>query len=119
MPTLEPVITGIIALLGLLIGGGAGGFVVQYRRDKRIGRIDEVALLDEVRKVARDEVAYQREQMTREREDAARTLRRERLERERVELYVNILRDELRKAGIEVPDWPPALHVPRHVGDGE
>lgn len=122
----------LVAVVTLLIGGAGGGFVMQLRRDRRLGRVDEAAIFEQVRTIARDEVAYMQEKLDAERRAHAETERRgrdavnaerrradealaqERRERERVERYLEVVVEVLRAHGIAVPEWPVALRV---VGD--
>lgn len=104
MPTSDsPVVTLILGLVFILIGGGAGGFVVALRKDKARGKTDDVSILNEVRKVAREAVA-----------EVSADLRTERQRTDRLERRVEQLTDVLRNKGIRVPPWPPML---RAVGD--
>lgn len=102
MPTSEsPVVTLILGLVFMLIGGGAGGFVVALRKDRARGKTDDVSILNEVRKVARDAVAEVSEDLQHERQ------RTDHLEG-RVEQLTQVLRD----AGLDVPPW----RISRAVG---
>lgn len=99
----SPVVTVILGLVFILIGGGAGGFVVALRKDRTRGKTDDVSILNEVRKVAREAVA-----------EVSKDLRAERQRTDRLERRVEQLTDILRDKGIRVPPWSPAL---RAVGD--
>lgn len=88
----------IVAVLFFVLGGGARSFFLSLRRDRRRGRVDDVELLDAVRRVARSEVRRME-----------RRLLRESKQRERVEGYVETLRSALSRNGITPPPWPPEL----------
>lgn len=92
----SPVVTLILGLVFILIGGGAGGFVVALRKDKARGKTDDVSILQEVRKVAREAVA-----------EVSADLRTERRRTNRLEERIEQLTDILRDKGIAVPAWLP------------
>ena len=99
----SPVVTLILGLVFILIGGGAGGFVVALRKDRARGKTDDVSILNEVRKVAREAVA-----------EVSKDLQAERRRTDRLEGRVEQLTQVLRDADLTVPPWLPALRV---VGD--
>lgn len=99
MPTTDrPILDFILGALMLLLGSGAGGFIVALRKDKRLEKRDDASILDEVRKIAREEVAY-----------VAKQLRTERQHTERLEGRIEQLTEVLRDAGLHIPRWHPAL----------
>lgn len=90
MPTSDnPIVTLILGLVFVLIGSGGGGYIVALRKDKRRGRNDDVKIMDEVRRIAREELRTQRRRT------------------DRLELRVEQLTEILRARGIPVPPWPP------------
>ena len=99
----SPVVTLILGLVFVLIGGGGGGYVVALRKDRRRGKTDDVSILNEVRKVAREAVT-----------EVNADLRTERRRTDRLERRVEQLTDILRDKGIRVPAWSPVLQA---VGD--
>ena len=101
------IVSAVVALLAVLIPGGVGAFVVAIRKDRRAAKVDDLTILESVRKIAKEEV-----------EHVARQLREERRQRARVESRVEQLTEILRSHGIPVPDWPPALRAV-NVGDRE
>ena len=88
----------ILGALVLLLGSGAGGFIVALRKDKRLEKRDDASILDEVRTIAREEVAY-----------VAKQLRAERIRTGRLEGRIEQLTEVLRSAGLHIPRWLPAL----------
>lgn len=101
----NPIVIVIVALLFLVIGGGARGFYLSFRRDKRRGRVDEAELLNAVRRSVRNEMRRMEWRLARAEQRADRAER----ERLRVEGYVETQRRALVKAGVPVPPWPPEL----------
>lgn len=93
----NPFVVVVVVLLFLLIGGAGGGFIIGVRKDRRNGRVDDAALLDQVRDLVREEMAHMAGQLRDERRRGARLERR-----------VNQLTDVLRVHGIAVPGWPSA-----------
>ena len=99
MPTIDrPILDFILGALMLLLGSGAGGFIVALRKDRRLEKRDDASILNEVRKIAREEVAY-----------VARQLRTERQHTERLEGRIEQLTEVLRAAGLHIPRWHPTL----------
>ena len=98
MPTTDrPILDFILGALMLLLGSGAGGFIVALRKDRRLAKRDDTSILNEVRKIAREEVAY-----------VAKQLRTERQHTERLEGRIEQLTEVLRHAGLHIPRWHPA-----------
>ncbi|MCR6649694.1 MAG: hypothetical protein NVV70_16745 [Cellulomonas sp.] len=98
MPTItsnNPVVVVLVVLLILLLGGTGGGFVRSVLRDRRTGRVDDAALLDQVRSLVREEVKHVSDQLRAERRRTARLERR-----------VEQLTETMRAHGVPVPAWP-------------
>ena len=106
MPNLSsdnPVVVVLVVLLILLLGGAGGGFVMAMRRDRRVKRVDDAVLLDQVRDLVREEIAHVAEQ-----------LRLERRRTNRLERRVEQLTETCRRHGIPIPEWPePEADTPR------
>jgi len=106
MPTIDrPILDFILGALMLLLGSGAGGFIVALRKDRRLEKRDDASILNEVRKIARDEVAY-----------VAQQLRTERQHADRLEGRIEQLTEVLRAAGLRVPKWHPKLAADTQEG---
>lgn len=90
----DPVVVVLVVLLILLLGGASGGFVRGLMKDRRAGRLDDAALLNQVRELVREEVAHVQKQLQLERR---RTIRLER--------RVNQLTATMRAHGVPVPAW--------------
>lgn len=97
MPTLStdnPVVVLLVSLLILLLGGAGGGFIRGVMADRREKRADDVALLDQVRDLVREEVQHVTGQLRAERKRTAKLERR-----------IDQLTDALRQNGIPIPTW--------------
>jgi predicted metal-dependent hydrolase len=98
MPTVtsnDPVVVVLVVLLLLLLGGTGGGFIRGLNRDRRANRVDDAALLDQVRTLVREEVAHVSAQLKQERNRTVRLERR-----------VDQLTETMRAHGVPVPAWP-------------
>ena len=100
MPTLtsdNPAVIIVVVALILLLGGVGGGFIRGVMKDRRSSRVDDAALLDQVRDLVREEMAHMASQLRDERKRTGRLERR-----------VDQLTDTCRRHGIPIPEWLPA-----------
>jgi len=87
----------LIGLIFLVMIGYQGrGFILAFRKDRRLEQKDEVDLLTEVRRIAQQEMAGLREE-----------LNRERAERRKLDSRVWQLERTLHEHKIEPPPWTP------------
>jgi hypothetical protein len=80
-----------IALI-LLLGWQGKGFIQAFREDRRAGQAGEVDLLEEVRKITKDEMA-----------DLRTELQQERARRRKLDRRVRLLERTLHEHHIELP----------------
>jgi hypothetical protein len=80
-------------MLIILLGWQGRGFILAFREDRRRDRADEIDLLEEVRKITKDEMQELRAE-----------LQQERTRRRKLEKRVRLLERTLHENNIEAPD---------------
>jgi hypothetical protein len=83
-------VIGIVMII--FIGWQGRGFIIAYREDRRKAAADEIDLLEEVKKITRDEMV-----------DLRNELDRERRERQRLSARVFQLEKILHDHGLDIP----------------
>jgi hypothetical protein len=81
-----------IALI-ILLGWQGRGFILAFREDRRTDKADEIDLLEEVRKITKDEMQELRSELS-----------QERARRRKLEKRVRLLERTLHENGIDPPD---------------
>lgn len=103
-------------LLILLIGGSGGGFLVNWRKDKRAAKVDEVDVIRRIKEIADAQLANLQEQNKLQGKELVE-LRAQVGELQRQvnsdSYRINQLEEAFAATGHPVPPWPAFLQRPR------